>query len=104
MKLITLIIAVMALSGCSLLNTAGNSDYTVEPFVTDSGKVICCKATIHNSKNYDKFKFSLTAHQDGTITVTLDEKGVSASDPARVNAENQGKLLDALTELLPPKL
>ena len=101
---ILIILLTVSLSGCSLLSTSGNSDYTVEPFVTDSGKVICCKAIIHNSKNYDAFKFSLTTNPDGTITVTLDESGVDASDPARVNAENQGKLLDAMTSLLPPKI
>ena len=104
MKAIVIALLALILGGCSLLNNAGKSNYTVEPFVTDSGKVICCKATIHNSKNYDKFKFSLTTNSDGTITVTLDEKGVNATDPARVNAENQGKLLDALTGLLPTKL
>ena len=101
MKILAITLLAITLSGCSLLSTAGNSDYTVEPFITESGATICCKATIHNSKNYDNFKFSLTTNPDGTITVTLDEKGVNASDPARVSAENQSKLLDALTTLLP---
>ena len=100
MKLVIVPLALL-LSGCQLLTTAGRADYTVEPFITDSGKVICCKAVIHNSKNYSKFKFSFKTNPDGSVDLTLDEKGVSASDPARVSAENQSKLLDALTTLLP---
>ena len=99
-----LITLTLLLSGCQLLTTAGRADYTVEPFVTESGKVICCKAVIHNSKNYQKFKFTFKTNPDGSVDVTLDEKGVSASDPAKVNAENQGKLLDAMTSLLPKAL
>ena len=103
MKIITILLTFL-LSGCQLLTTAGRADYTVEPFVTEAGATICCKATIHNSKNYDKFKFTFKTNPDGSVDVTLDEKGVSASDPAKVNAENQGKLLDAMTSLLPKAL
>jgi len=44
-------------------------------------------------------RFSLEKKPDGTISVSLDEQGVSASDPAKVAADNQAKLLEVLTTI-----
>ena len=91
--------AVLALSGC-LSNGAGETAYTVEPIPTNEG-LVCCKVDVKNTKNYDKFKFKLVKQADGSMTVELTEDGVNASDPAAVQAENNSKLLDAVTKLIP---
>ncbi len=87
------------LPGCAL--TGGTAAYTLEPVAVGGGNVVCCKVTIHNSKDYDKFKFEIEKKPDGTIIVSLDERGVSSSDPAAVASENQSKLIDAVTKLIP---
>ena len=100
-KVVVFAIAVFAIavsSGCKMM---GSTEYSVEPIVLSDGKVICCKATVYNSKDYDKLKFTLKKNQNGDMEVMLDEKGVSATDPASVAAQNQGKMLDVMNELLP---
>jgi len=102
MKLIMSSIILLLLSGCQMLSgVMGQTEYTVEPIVLADGTVVCCKVNVFNSKDYENFKFKLKKNVDGTIEVTLDEKGVNASDPATVNAQNQGKMLDTITGLLP---
>jgi len=100
MKKVVLAVAmVTTLSACVM--TSGTTEYSLEPIVTDTGDVICCKANVYNSKDYDKLKFRLTKNADGSMTVTLDEEGVSATDPAAVAAENNAKLIDTVTQLIP---
>lgn len=72
MKRLALLLAI-ALSGCAT--------YSVEPFY-DSGaqKVICCKATVTNSKNIATVNFFAT-ESDGTYVIHFVETGVSASAP-----------------------
>ena len=102
MKNIILALTIMLLSGCQMLGgMMGQTEYTVKPFALADGTIICCEAHIFNSKDYDRLKFKLVKKPDGTIEVTLDETGVSASDPATVNAVNQGKMLDTITSLIP---
>lgn len=87
------------LSACAL--TSGESAYTIKPIEISNGEVVCCEVVVNNTKDYDKFKFNLEKKPDGTISVSLDEKGVSASDPAAVAASNNAKLLDAVTAIIP---
>lgn len=86
--------AALCISGCTL--TGGQTEYTIEPVIMADGSTVCCKVRVFNSKDYDKLKFKLVKQSDGSITVELDEKGVSASTPAAVMSENNGKLLDAV--------
>lgn len=90
---------ITALSGCMM--TSGTTEYSLEPIVTDAGKVICCKAHVYNTKDYDKLKFRYKRNADGSMTVSLEEEGVSASDPAAVAASNNAKLIDTVTQLIP---
>ena len=102
LKQIMPIVILTTLSGC--VSITGETDYTLEPMKLPSGEVVCCKAHIRNSKDYDKLQFKMVKKPDGTIEVELVEKGVSASDPATVNAENQQKLLDIMTKVIPTKV
>lgn len=95
MKKLLLVSMAVALTGCGL--TAGKSDYTVQPIVLDDGRVICCAVDVHNSKDYENFKATIEKTADGSIKVILDEQGVNASTPAAVSAQNNSKLIDALT-------
>lgn len=89
----------VSISGCAL--TSGESAYTIKPIQVGTGEVVCCEVVVNNTKDYDKFKFNLEKKPDGTISVSLDEKGVSASDPASIAAANNAKLLDAVTAIIP---
>lgn len=86
------------LSGCLL--TSGQTEYTLKPVVV-GGETVCCEATVYNTKDYEALQFKYTKNADGSMSVTLDEVGVSASDPAAVAAQNNSKLLDAVTSLIP---
>ena len=104
MKIILLLLASFLLSGCESLKAlggAGQTEYSVEPIVTEAGKTICCKVNIYNSKDYEKLKVKIIKKPDGTIEVSLDESGVNSSGPSAVMGENQGKLLDAITSIIP---
>ena len=86
------------LAGCSSM---GVTEYELEPIVKSDGSVVCCKATVYNSKDYDQLKFKFKVDKDGNIEAVLDEKGVNSSDPASIGAENNGKMLDAINKLIP---
>lgn len=46
-------IATVALAGCTSLNQAGNSAYTVRPYaVPGSGAVLCCELQVQDGKEY----------------------------------------------------
>lgn len=97
MKQLIFIIALL-LTGCANM---GVTEYELEPIKLDDGTVICCKATVYNSKDYEGLKFKFKADKDGNIEAVLDEKGVNSSDPAFVAAENNKKLLDVVSKLIP---
>ena len=64
---------------CLLLT--GCATYSVEPFYdAGAGKVICCKATVTNSKNIATVNF-FAVEKDGTYVIRFAETGVSASAP-----------------------
>lgn len=97
MKYLTFIITLL-LTGCANM---GVTEYELEPIKLDDGTVICCKATVYNSKDYEGLKFKFKADKNGNIEAVLDEKGVNSSDPASIGAENNGKMLDAINKLIP---
>lgn len=98
-RLIMACVVSLTFSACTL--TGGETAYTIEPVPTGGGDIVCCKVTVNNTKDYDKLKFRLDKRPDGSISVSLDESGVSASDPAAVASANQSKLIDAVTKLIP---
>jgi hypothetical protein len=64
---------------CLLL--AGCATYSVEPFYdAGSGKVLCCKASVTNSKDIATVNF-FAMEKDGTYVIRFAETGVSASAP-----------------------
>lgn len=98
MKTATLLVLIFMTIGCASM---GVTEYELEPVVKPDGSVICCKATVYNSKDYDNLKFKFKIATDGSIEAVLDEKGVNSTDPAAIGAENNGKMLDAINQLLP---
>ena len=96
-KIMMLLVVSMVLSGCSLM---GTTEYSLKPIETKSGEIVCCEAVVYNSKDYQKLKFKFTKNTDGSMTVSLDEEGVSASDPAAVAAKNNTALLELTREAI----
>jgi hypothetical protein len=97
MKYLILLFALL-LTGCVNM---GVTEYELEPIVKEDGSVVCCKATVYNSKDYDNLKFKFKIAKDGSIEAVLDEKGVNSTNPAAIGAENNGKMLDAINKLIP---
>lgn len=95
-----MLITTLLLTGC-ISNGAGESAYTVKPIKTNDGKVICCDVNVNNTKDYDKLDMKFTIGADGTIEFQLKEDGVNASDPAAVAAQNNAKLIDTVSKLVP---
>jgi len=93
------ILVSLMLTGC--ISNGGKTEYSIEPIKTSDGSILCCKAHVYNTKDYKKLKFKFKKTANGEIEVTLDEEGVSASDPAMVQAENNAKLLEAVTSIIP---
>lgn len=105
-KKISVLMVVMAslfLSGC-ISTGSGESAYTVKPIELSSGKIICCDVNVNNTKDYDKLKMKFVIAADGSIKFELDEDGVDASTPAMIQAENNAKLLQAVSDIIPVKI
>lgn len=94
----SILLLIVLLSGCTSM---GVTEYELEPIIKPDGSLVCCKATVYNSKDYDQLKFKFKVGKDGNVEVSLDEKGVNSSDPAAIGAENNGKMLDAINKLIP---
>ena len=92
-KICTLFITLI-LSGC-----AGKAAYEAEPISID-GKVVCCRVVVNNSKDIDLVEVNYTSSDKG-VTLSIKEKGVKTN--AAVAAENQSKLLDAVTAIIPKR-
>lgn len=99
MKYLFTILFALTLTGC--LSTSGTTEYSLKPIETSSGELVCCEATVYNSKDYEQLKFKFKKNQDGSIDVQLDESGVSASDPAQIQSQNNAKMLDAIMQIIP---
>lgn len=79
----------LALSGCAT--------YSVEPFYdVGAGKVICCRATVTNSKNIETVNFDAT-EQDGAYRIHFVETGVNASQPIAAAAIAASDISAAVT-------
>ena len=89
------------LVGCSLLGNSGETGYSVKPIILADGTTVCCEVEVQNTKDYDKFDLEIEKKADGSLKLSLKEKGVSSSDPAAVAAQNQSKLIDAVGALIP---
>lgn len=100
MKILT-ILFMLLLVGCSS-NQSGVAEYELEPVTDDNGNTVCCKVTVHNSKDYEGISFKMVKKKDGSLQVELEEIGVSASDPAAIAAQNNAKLLEVLGRMVPP--
>lgn len=77
MKYIICLLAILV-SGCSSLNNAGSAKYSIEPIVTESNAVICCRVSIENGKEYATLKAHVERKEDGSYVVDLDERTVKA--------------------------
>jgi hypothetical protein len=70
-----------ALALILLASLAACATYTVEPFYDPSAKqVICCRASVTNSKNIATVNFDATAAA-GSYRIHFTETGVNASAP-----------------------
>lgn len=100
MKKVILGVAIAAcLTGC-LSTTGGETEYTIKPIETSGGKLVCCAATVYNTKDYQKLKFKFIQKADGSMELTLDEDGVSASTPMAVMSESNKNLSEAVKGLI----
>ena len=88
-RLILLAIAAAMLSGC-----AGVTEYQVE---TPDG----VKVSVRNTKDYDSYILNAKKEADGSYSVELRERGVSASDPLRASLDANKSLLDRLMKFAP---
>jgi len=88
------LLLLIVLCGC-----AGQAAYEIEPIETNSGKIICCKATVHNTKDIDLVELDFETNPNGKTKLSVKEKGVKTN--AAIAAENQSKLLDAVTAIIP---
>lgn len=96
-----LIIGLCSLSLAGCIATGGQAAYEVEPIVAPDGSVICCKATVHNTKDVDLVEVDFQKLADGSIKMTVKEKGVKASDAAAIAAETNKALVDAVLKKVP---
>ena len=87
------------LSGCSLMG--GQAVYEVEPIITGTGKVVCCKVKVNNTKDIDLVTVNFEVDKDGAVKMSVKEKGVNASDPASVMAEANKSMVDSMLRMIP---
>ena len=83
-----------ALAGCAALQNAGNSSYSIKPFVTDAGATICCAVDIRDGKERAALDLAVSKHGDN-YTLALKEQGVAAFAGQAVTA---GALQTAIGE------
>jgi len=91
----------LALSGCGTFGLSmGETAYSMKPIKID-GETICCELIANNTKDYEGVDFVYEKDKDGAIKMSYKVKGVSATDPATVAAQNQAKMLDVFNKLIP---
>lgn len=108
MKKLALVAGIGLLAGCSWMPWSGKgpgiADYSIEPFKTDDGRIVCCKATIYNTKNVGEVALKITVNPDGSVEAYLEEKSVDSVGPAAVAAASQAetmKVIDKLVDKVP---
>jgi hypothetical protein len=76
----------------------GCATYKVEPFYdAGAGKVICCRASVTNSKNIATVNFFAT-ETNGTYVIHFVETGVSAAAPIAAAAIGASDVSAAITQ------
>jgi len=93
-KYLIAVIALM-LAGCSSLNSAGTAKYSVEPIVTESSGVICCRVSVENGKEYASLKAHVERRADGSYVVDLDERAVKAFEGQAVTGGVVESVIDS---------
>ncbi len=88
-KLIVLAITAAMISGC-----AGVTQYEIE---TPDG----VKVSVRNTKDYDSYILNARKEADGSYSVELRERGISASDPLRASLDANKSLLERLMKFAP---
>ena len=89
-----ILVALLALSGCTSLQYAGTASYSVKPIVDAKGNVICCAVDVKNGKEIA----NLEAHvqkQGDNYTVDLKEQGVAAFAGQAIAAGATKEAIDA---------
>lgn len=76
-RLVTALAGGMLLSGCASLQNAGSASYSIKPFVTISGALICCEVVIADGKERASLEVSVVK-QGENYSITLKEQGVQA--------------------------
>jgi len=77
MKRFFAIALIVSLAGCASLNNAGTAEYTVRPFLDQSGGVHCCEVRVVNGKEIASLDAHISKEGDN-YTVDLKERGVQA--------------------------
>lgn len=72
-------------SGCASLQYAGVAIYTVKPFKSPSGDMVCCEVTVANGKEIGYLKTRIE-RRGGDWTVYLEETSVKAFEGQKVAA------------------
>jgi len=86
MKKIILVSLLTILAGCSSLNMAGTSHYSIKPFHDAGGKLACCVIDIKSGKPVKEVAASVTMGKAGIMYINLIEKGVQSVDSQKVAA------------------
>lgn len=64
MKALILLLAAAA-TGCTSLNQAGNTAYTVRPFAGPGGALVCCELQFQDGKEYSGRNISFQTNGEG---------------------------------------
>lgn len=90
------LISILALSGCASLQSAGNSSYSMKPFVVDAktGATVCCEVTVSDGKERASLTLNVTKTGDN-YAFSLDEKGVAAFQGQAIAAGATKEAIDA---------
>lgn len=91
MKVVLLLVALI--SGCTSLQYAGSAEYSVKPFTTDKGAVICCEVVVRNGKEIASIEASVTKFGDD-YTVILKESNVMAFQGQSIAAGAMKEVID----------
>ncbi|WP_321913606.1 hypothetical protein [Paraburkholderia sp. J11-2] len=82
----------LCLSGC-----AGQAAYDIRPFYDEASKqVLCCAATIENSKDISSVTVHVQKTADG-YTLDFAEQGVGATAPIQANTAAVGAIAGAVS-------
>lgn len=85
------------LSGCASLTQAGNTSYIVEPIADHDGKMVCCRFTATDGKEYSGRNISFAKESDGAFILQIKEGASSAFQGQAI----AGKALSVLPSFAP---